>query len=129
MEGDATVGKLPEFTPSLTVEKTPKDEPVGGAEEEGSKSKAKGKKYAATVLSPETGKTRIINFGGLGYAQYKDRTKLGLYSHLDHGDRARMGRYFLRHSGTRNRRRALEKEKRKSHGLYNPKILSHELLW
>tara|TARA_B100002051_G_scaffold9161_1_gene7824 strand:+ start:10023 stop:10331 length:309 start_codon:yes stop_codon:yes gene_type:complete len=93
------------------------------------RSKAKGKKYAATVLSPETGKTRIINFGGLGYAQYKDRTKLGLYSHLDHGDRARMGRYFLRHSGTRNRRRALEKEKRKSHGLYNPKILSHELLW
>ena len=47
VEGDATVGKLPEFTPSLTVEKNPKDEPVGGAEEEGSKSKAKGKKRAS----------------------------------------------------------------------------------
>ena len=42
-----SAGKLPEFTPSLTVEKNPKDEPVGGAEEEGSKSKAKGKKRAS----------------------------------------------------------------------------------
>tara|TARA_Y100000996_G_C22499389_1_gene633769 strand:+ start:364 stop:744 length:381 start_codon:yes stop_codon:yes gene_type:complete len=93
------------------------------------KSAAKGKKYAATVKNLETGKTRIINFGGLGYAQYKDRTDIGLYSHLDHGDRARMGRYFLRHSGTRNRTEAISKEKAKSDGHYNAKILSHELLW
>ena len=93
------------------------------------RSKAKGKKYAAEIFSPATGKTRTVNFGGLGYAQYKDRTNLGLYSHLDHGDRARMGRYFLRHSGTRNRRRAIQLERAKSGGIYNPKILSHELLW
>jgi len=93
------------------------------------KSKAKGKKYTATVRSMTTGKTRRINFGGLGYPQYKDRTKIGAYSHLDHGDRARMGRYFLRHSGTRIRKDAIAKEKAKSGGLYTPKILSHMLLW
>ena len=93
------------------------------------KSKAKGKKYTATVRNSYTGKTRRINFGGLGYPQYKDRTKIGAYSHLDHADRARMGRYFLRHSGTRIRKDAIAKEKAKSGGLYTPKILSHLFLW
>lgn len=93
------------------------------------RSKAKGKKYTATVRNIETGKIRRIHFGGLGYPQYKDRTKVGAFSHLDHGDRARMGRYFLRHSGTRVRKDAIAKEKSQSHGLYTPKILSHILLW
>ena len=93
------------------------------------KSQAKGKKYKATVKDPTTGRTRTIQFGGLGYAQYKDRTPVGAFSKLDHGDRARMGRYFLRHSGTRNRERAIAKEKRLSGYRYTPKILSHEYLW
>ena len=93
------------------------------------KSKARGKKYMAIVREIGTGKTRRINFGGLGYAQYKDRTRVGAFSALDHGDRKRMGRYFLRHSGTRNRTRAIAKEKAASRGLYTPKILSHLYLW
>lgn len=40
-----------------------------------------------------------------------------------------MRNYFSRHSGTSNREDAIRKEKEKSGGLYNPKILSHELLW
>ena len=93
------------------------------------RSKAKGKKYVAIVRKIGTSKTRKINFGGLGYAQYKDRTGVGAFSSLDHGDRKRMGRYFLRHSGTRNRARAIAKEKAASGGLYTPKILSHVYLW
>ena len=93
------------------------------------RSKAKGKKYTAFVKELGTGNVRKISFGGLGYAQYKDRTGIGAFSNLDHGDRARMGRYFLRHSGTRNRARAIAKEKILSNGIYNPKILSHVYLW
>ena len=93
------------------------------------RSERKGKKYAALVRELGTGLERVIHFGGLGYAQYKDRTGVGLYSHLDHGDKQRMGRYFLRHSGTRHRGRAISKEKYESNGYYNPKILSHIYLW
>lgn len=93
------------------------------------RSNAKGKKYMAVVREIGTGKTRRIHFGGLGYAQYKDRTRVGAFRSLDHGDRKRMGRYFLRHSGTRNRTRAIAKEKAASHGRYTPKILSHLYLW
>ena len=40
-----------------------------------------------------------------------------------------MQNYFSRHSGTKNRKKAIQKEKRKSRGNYNAKILSHEYLW
>ena len=40
-----------------------------------------------------------------------------------------MRNYFNRHSGTPLRKNAIELEKRKSKGYYNPKILSHEYLW
>tara|TARA_Y100000389_G_scaffold139461_1_gene137214 strand:+ start:1315 stop:1701 length:387 start_codon:yes stop_codon:yes gene_type:complete len=93
------------------------------------KSSAKGKKYVATVRRLGGEKTRRIHFGGLGYQQYRDRTKVGAFSALDHGDRKRMQRYFLRHSGTRIRKKAIAKEKAASGGLYTPKILSHEYLW
>ena len=89
----------------------------------------KGKKYTAIVENRRTRKQRRISFGGIGYQQYKDRTPLKLYARGNHGDRKRMENYFNRHSGTKNRAEAIRKEKRKSKGYYNPKILSHEFLW
>jgi len=35
----------------------------------------------------------------------------------------------MRHSGVKSRAAAIRKEKRKSDGYYNPKILSHVYLW
>ena len=40
-----------------------------------------------------------------------------------------MQRYFLRHSGTKKRSKAIEKEKKNSKGYYTPKLLSHLYLW
>ena len=87
------------------------------------------KKYTAYVRNNKTKKTRVIHFGDQRYQQYKDRVNLGLYTHKNHNTRKRMNRYFLRHSGIKNRLEAIEKEKRKSKGFYNAKILSHEYLW
>lgn len=93
------------------------------------KSTKKGKKYEAIVKNIKTGTTRKLHFGAIDYQQYKDRTPLKLYSNKNHGTRKRMQNYFNRHSGTKNRRDAIELEKQKSQGYYNPKILSHEYLW
>ena len=87
------------------------------------------KKYTAIVKNKKTKKTRKIHFGDRRYQQYKDRTKLKLYAKKNHGTRRRMENYFSRHSGTRKRGKAIKKERRKSKGLYNAKILSHEYLW
>ena len=87
------------------------------------------KKYTAFVRNKKTHKTRRIHFGDRRYQQYKDRTPLGLYSKLNHLTRKRMENYFSRHSGTKKRREAILKEKKKSDGYYNAKILSHEYLW
>lgn len=94
-----------------------------------SKSGRKGKKYAVVVENRKTKKRRKIHFGASAYQQYKDRTPLKLYARSNHRDRKRMENYFNRHSGTRNRGAAIKREKRKSRGYYNPKILSHEYLW
>ena len=87
------------------------------------------KKYTAKIRNKKTKKERIIHFGDRRYQQYKDRTPLGLYKHKNHGTRKRMRNYFSRHSGTSNRADAIEKEKAKSKGYYNAKILSHIYLW
>ena len=87
------------------------------------------KKYTAFIRNNKTHKIRRINFGDRRYQQYKDRTPLHLYSRLNHFTRKRQENYFKRMSGTRKRGQAIKKEKRKSHGLYNAKILSHEYLW
>lgn len=93
------------------------------------KSTRKGKKYQARVQNRDTKKSRTLHFGGLGYQQYKDRTNIGAYSHLDHGDRKRMVRYYQRHSGVKTREEGIRKEREKSGGLYTPKLLSHIYLW
>ena len=87
------------------------------------------KKYTAHIKHHTTGKTRKIHFGDRRYPQYKDRTPLKLYAKNNHLTRKRMQNYFSRHSGEKNRKKAIQKEKRKSNGLYNAKILSHEYLW
>jgi len=87
------------------------------------------KKYTAFVKNKKTNKIRKIHFGDRRYQQYKDRTKLKLYKHKNHGTRKRMQNYFSRHSGTKKRGEAIKKEKRRSKGHYNAKILSHKYLW
>jgi hypothetical protein len=87
------------------------------------------KKYTAHVRNKETRKTRKIHFGDRNYQQYKDRTPLKLYAHKNHNTRKRMQNYYSRHSGTKNRKKAITMEKQKSGGLYNSKILSHIYLW
>jgi len=87
------------------------------------------KKYTAYVLNRQTRKTRKIHFGDNRYQQYKDRTPNKLYTRKNHGNRKRMRRYFTRHSGKGTRAGAITKEKRKSGGMYTPKLLSHIYLW
>lgn len=87
------------------------------------------KKYTAYVKDKKTRKTRKIHFGDRRYQQYKDRTPLKIYAKQNHGTRKRMQNYFLRHSGTKSRKKAITKEIKKSKGYYNPKILSHIYLW
>ena len=60
------------------------------------KAKAKNKKYSALLKNKKTGRIKKINFGDVRYQQYYDR--LGLYSHLNHGDPERRRRYIARHS-------------------------------
>ena len=88
-----------------------------------------GKKYTAYIKHKKTHKIRKIHFGASDYPQYRDRTPLKLYAYKNHNTRKRMQNYFSRHSGTKSRIKAIKKEKKKSQGLYNAKILSHEYLW
>lgn len=87
------------------------------------------KKYTAIVKNNKTKKIRKIHFGDRRYQQYKDRTPLKLYKSKNHNTRKRMQNYFNRHSGTKKRGKAIKKEKNKSRGKYNAKILSHVYLW
>lgn len=87
------------------------------------------KKYTAYVKNNKTKKIRKIHFGDNRYQQYKDRTPLQLYKSENHNTQKRMRNYYSRHSKTQNRKEAIEKEKRKSGGIYNAKILSHVYLW
>jgi hypothetical protein len=87
------------------------------------------KKYTAIIQNKKTKKIRTINFGDRRYQQYKDTTPLHLYSKLNHNTRKRMQNYFLRFSGSKNKKEAIIKEIKKSDGYYNAKILSHKYLW
>ena len=82
------------------------------------------KKYMAILRNGDK-----IHFGGKGYEQFKDSTGLGLYSHMDHGDKKRRENYFSRHSfGIKNKKDALKYEWNKSKRI-TAKILSHQYLW
>lgn len=93
-------------------------------------SSIKGKKYTAIVADRDTGATRRIHFGAVGYQQYADSTGVGKYSSHDHRTAARRRGYFSRHSaGITKKGAAIRHEVAKSGGRYNAKILSHQYLW
>lgn len=87
------------------------------------------KKYTAYIKNNATKRIRKIHFGDNRYEQYKDRTKLGLYSRNNHNNKLRQNNYYNRHSGEPNRKKAIILEKKRSGGDYNAKILSHIYLW
>jgi hypothetical protein len=93
------------------------------------KSPLKNKKYLAYVKNNITNKIRKLHFGSSEYPQYKDITKLKIYSKWDHLDRKRRRNYFMRHSGLTTKSEALKKEIESSKGFYTSKILSHKFLW
>jgi hypothetical protein len=68
------------------------------------------KKYMA-VFADKT----VVHFGDNRYGQYKDKTKLKLYSHLNHNDTKRKGNYYARHGVDA--------------ALYTPRWFSHKYLW
>lgn len=72
------------------------------------------KKYNAIIMSHKTGRIKRIPFGDRRYQQYRDRTPLKLYSHLDHNDPERRRRYYLRHGKATK---------------WSPKYFSHRYLW
>ena len=87
------------------------------------------KKYTAHIINNKTKKRRIVHFGHKDYEQFKDRTPNKLYSNKDHGDKKRQENYYNRHSGEKNRSKAIKKEIKKGKGFYTAKILSHKYLW
>ena len=64
-------------------------------------SDSKNKKYDA-ILKHKSGRLRTIPFGDDRYQQFRDSTGLGVYSHLDHGDRKRQINYLKRHANTKD---------------------------
>jgi len=89
------------------------------------RSTRKFKKY----MTRRKGTNKWVHFGDSRYPQYRDTTGLGLYSHLDHGDKNRRRNYFMRHSGVPYKLAAIDKEMRKGFKVLTPKILSHKYLW
>ena len=87
------------------------------------------KKYKVHLKDKKTKRKRTLSFGHKDYQQFKDRTKLQLYKHLNHGERKRMRNYYSRHSGKKTRKAGIAKEKKKNNGYYTPKLLSHIYLW
>ena len=69
------------------------------------------KKYMAVFADSKT----VVHFGDNRYGQYKDKTKLKLYSRLDHNDLQRKNNYYARHGVDAK--------------LYTPKWFSHKYLW
>jgi len=82
------------------------------------KSTRKGKKYS--VITPSGKK---IHFGASGMEQYKDSTGLGLYSHLDHGDKERRKRYLARAKGIKDKNGNLTWNNKESPNYYSVKYL------
>ena len=62
-------------------------------------SNRKNKKYTAILKRNHDKKIFKIHFGDSRYQQYKDNTKLNIYSHLNHNDKVRRKQYRLRHIG------------------------------
>ena len=70
------------------------------------KSTRKNKKYMVKVDN------RTVHFGDNRYQHYRD--KIGLYKHLDHGDKKRRANYYSRHGAAVK---------------HTAKWFSHKFLW
>ena len=79
------------------------------------KSTRKHKKYMVYVKANNKRGYKLIHFGSSRHQQYKDKTPLKLYSHLDHKDEKRKKLYYKRHG----------KYAKKD----TPKYFSHMYLW
>ena len=75
------------------------------------------KKYDAILRNKKSGRSVRVPFGDASYAQYKDKTGLGLYSHMNHGDPKRRARYRQRHKND------------VKPGFYSPGYMSWFYLW
>ena len=93
------------------------------------KSPNKNEKCLAYAEHEITGKVRKLHFGSHFYQQYKDITKIKIYSKWERLDRKRRRNYYMRYSGVSTKTEALKKEIKKSKGLLAAKILSHKFLW
>jgi hypothetical protein len=75
------------------------------------------KKYDAILRNKKSGRPVRVPFGDASYAQYKDKTGLGLYSKLNHNDPERRARYRQRHIND------------VKPGFYSPGYMSWYYLW
>ena len=55
------------------------------------------KKYKVVLYDNNKNKIKTVQFGAVGYEQYKDSTPLKLYSRDNHGDKQRRTSYRKRH--------------------------------
>mgnify|MGYP001626544029 CR=1 FL=1 len=81
------------------------------------KSPIKHKKYRVVLIHKRSGKVKHMDFGSVFFQQFKDKTPVKLYKHLDHGD---------------NNRRRLYKKRHQIHirtGYYSPGYFSMRYLW
>jgi len=82
------------------------------------KSTRKDKKYMVKVPSG-----KWIHFGQRTAQHFKDSTGLGLYSHLDHGDKERRKRYLARAKGIKNKQGKLTWKDKESSNYYSINFL------
>jgi hypothetical protein len=76
-----------------------------------------GKKYKVVIYKKD-GSKKTVQFGAVGYQQYKDRTPLKLYSKKDHLDRTRRKNYRARHGAQGYHKR-----------VFSPAWFSWKYLW
>lgn len=59
----------------------------------------RGKKYRAHLEHKRTRRRVVVDFGAVGYSQYRDSTGLALYADDDHLDETRRARFQTRFRG------------------------------
>ncbi len=84
------------------------------------------KKYSVLVkIKTDDGKSKIkrINFGDSNMEQFRDSTGLGVWSHLDHGDKKRRQNYLRRAKGIKNKAGELTYKDKTSPNYYSVRYL------
>ncbi len=81
------------------------------------KSTRKNNKYMGKVNN------KWVHFGNVNYQHYKDTTGLGLYTHLNHGDKERRKRYLARAKGIKDKNGNLTWKNPESSNYYAIKYL------